>query len=202
MKQLFKAIALSFWFLFLAGCASDNVRSDYAAEIWSERAEKHKLFSKKGASPLSEAERKNFISLNYYEPDSLYRFEATVNLFDSLELISMATSSGKIRPYHKIAILTFSLVGESHQLIAYRSAEKPEEDWFIPFKDFTNGEATYGGGRYLDLNPERILDKPVVLDFNKAYNPYCHYSEGFSCPIPPKENELPVAIEAGEKRYR
>ena len=73
------------------------------------------------------------------------------------------------------------------------------EHIFIPFADSTSGEDTYGAGRYLELG--EIKNDRVVIDFNYAYNPYCAYSIDFSCPLPPAENYLAVAIEAGEKNY-
>jgi uncharacterized protein (DUF1684 family) len=69
---------------------------------------------------------------------------------------------------------------------------------FIPFKDMTNGESTYGGGRYIDMRMGDIRDGSVIIDFNKCYNPWCMYSDGYNCPIPPLENHLEVPIEAGE----
>ena len=60
---------------------------------------------------------------------------------------------------------------------------------------------SYGGGRYLDLRMKEIEGDKIYLDFNKAYNPFCAFSAGYSCPIPPKENHLKVAIEAGEKNF-
>jgi uncharacterized protein (DUF1684 family) len=72
---------------------------------------------------------------------------------------------------------------------------------FIPMKDQTSGKETYGAGRYLDASIKDIKDGKIALDFNKLYNPYCAFSEGYSCPIPPKENHLPVRIEAGEKLF-
>jgi uncharacterized protein (DUF1684 family) len=70
---------------------------------------------------------------------------------------------------------------------------------FIPFRDSTSGQETYAAGRYIDLkeNTSGVYD----LDFNRAYNPYCAYNSEFSCPIPPAENTLRVAIRAGEKKY-
>jgi uncharacterized protein (DUF1684 family) len=74
---------------------------------------------------------------------------------------------------------------------------------YLPFKDFTNGESTYGGGRYLDFKMSDIQEnQTIIIDFNKAYNPYCAYSDGYSCPIPPSENHLQVFIEAGEKNIK
>ena len=68
----------------------------------------------------------------------------------------------------------------------------------MPFRDLTNGTTTYEGGRFLDFKiPEN--DKNVVIDFNKAYNPYCAYSDNYACPIVPKENSLSIEILSGIK---
>ena len=70
---------------------------------------------------------------------------------------------------------------------------------FLPFLDATNGVETYGGGRYLDMKVPKSNE--VIIDFNKAYNPYCVYNHEYSCPIVPLENELDVEINAGVKKY-
>ncbi len=72
---------------------------------------------------------------------------------------------------------------------------------FLPFTDLTSGNRSYGGGRYLDFLMEDIKSNTLIIDFNKAYNPYCAYTTGYNCPIPPRENDLPVAIPAGEMEY-
>jgi uncharacterized protein (DUF1684 family) len=72
---------------------------------------------------------------------------------------------------------------------------------FLPFKDDTNGVETYGGGRYMDVRISTVKDGKIILNFNKAYNPYCAYNEGFNCPIPPQENHLNIAIRAGERNF-
>jgi uncharacterized protein (DUF1684 family) len=76
--------------------------------------------------------------------------------------------------------------------------EQPEY-LFCPFKDKTNGNQTYGSGRFLDFE-EKDLEN-MVLDFNYAYNPYCAYNSNYSCPIPPFENHLDVEVLAGEKNW-
>ena len=70
---------------------------------------------------------------------------------------------------------------------------------FLPFTDDSNGFETYGGGRYLDIDKPEDGVRKIVLDFNIAYNPYCAYSDAYSCPIPPRENNLSVKILAGAK---
>jgi len=72
---------------------------------------------------------------------------------------------------------------------------------FLPFNDYTNYETTYGGGRYIDIQVGDIADNKVLLDFNKSYNPYCAYADGFSCPIPPSENYVHTHVLAGERVF-
>jgi uncharacterized protein (DUF1684 family) len=144
--------------------------------------------------------------VQFYEPDSTYRITATVERIPNAEPFDMPTYNGKTRPHVAYALLSFVLNGKPQKLTLYRNLNVirlPEyRDYlFLPFKDATSGKETYGGGRYLDLRTGEIQNGQVVLDFNKAYNPYCAFKEGYPCPIPPKNNTLLVAIEAGEKAY-
>ena len=75
-----------------------------------------------------------------------------------------------------------------------------EDYLFLPFLDNTNGEESYGGGRYIDM---RIPDgDTIIVDFNSAYNPYCAYNEKYSCPIVPRENYLDTEVRAGVKAFK
>lgn len=144
--------------------------------------------------------------LRFYEPNSLYQVKGTFELTLDAKEFSMPTYSGLQRPYIQYGVITFSLDGKIMMLNVYQNLMlKDNPDFidylFIPFKDKTNGTTTYGGGRYLELRMGEIVDNKVVMDFNKCYNPYCAYSEGFNCPIPPIENHLTVKIEAGEKMF-
>ena len=144
--------------------------------------------------------------LRFYEPDSTYRVTCSLQLTPDAKEFSMPTYSGLVRPYIQYGILTFTLNGNKMSLSVYKNLMLKDNpafiDYlFIPFKDKTNGAATYGGGRYLELRMGEIVDNKVVIDFNKCYNPYCAYSEGFNCPIPPLENHLDIKIEVGEKMF-
>ena len=118
----------------------------------------------------------------------------------------METTKERAQPpiYNKFGKTVFKLNGKKYTLAIYQNVDLVNtagyEDYlFIPFKDLTNGEDTYGGGRYLDLKiPE---GETILIDFNRAYNPYCAYNHNYSCPIPPFENHLKVKIEAGVKKY-
>jgi uncharacterized protein (DUF1684 family) len=92
------------------------------------------------------------------------------------------------------------------KLFVYQSeklkAKEGYEDYlFIPFTDETNYKETFGGGRYMDFRYKDIKNNTLKIDFNFCYNPYCAFKEGYSCPIPPKENDMTLAIRAGEKLF-
>ncbi len=114
-------------------------------------------------------------------------------------------TSGERKPlYCKVGDLSFNVDEVEVKLPVYQNIElskgaEYENYLFLPFTDLTNGEETYGGGRYLDL--EGPLEGIVELDFNMAYNPYCAYNDRYSCPIPPKENHINVRVEAGVKAF-
>lgn len=115
-------------------------------------------------------------------------------------------TSGKVKTARKYGRLTFRLHDTTMHLIVFQLQmllQKPEtRDYlFVGFTDVTSAVDSYGAGRYIDCTIGDIHNNRLELDFNKAYNPYCAYSSGYNCPIPPKENDLPVAILAGEKNY-
>jgi len=114
----------------------------------------------------------------------------------------IATSTGTRQAYMRYGAFTFEIEGRSLKLIVYKSAEDHpySRSLFIPFSDETSGRETYAAGRYLDLEEQGGDD--YELDFNMAYNPYCAYSEEYTCPLPPAENKLSVRILAGEKNYK
>lgn len=144
--------------------------------------------------------------LRFFAPDIKYRVTAELKLTPEATPFKIPTSSGKSKTYRKYGVLNFTLRGEPCKLEVYESPElmKKEEfkdHLFIPFKDLTNYEETYGGGRYLDVSRNEIVNHTIVIDFNKAYNPYCAYTDGYNCPIPPEANRLSLKIEAGEKMF-
>lgn len=119
---------------------------------------------------------------------------------------TMTTSAKTLKHYFKYGRLDFIIDDKEYLLFVYQSkdlmqTEKYRNYLFVPFTDATSGDETYGSGRYLEFFINDIYNNTVQLDFNKAYNPYCAYSPNYKCPIPPKENFLPVAIKAGEMNF-
>lgn len=146
--------------------------------------------------------------LDYFKPSASWRVRADVTLTPDEEPFDMTTYSGLKRSYRKWGVANFSIQGQKQRLalyenMAHQSNPIYRDYLFLPFRDLTNGESTYGGGRYIDLTKSALnTDGTIIIDFNLCYNPLCAYSEGFNCPIPPKENHLEIAVMAGEKKYR
>ena len=142
----------------------------------------------------------------FFKPDETYQLKATfVKLQDSTGFI-MKTSGTKDQKFFRYGRVSFRLNGADVSLTVYQNEQLMKDTayenyLFVPFTDLTSGEESYGGGRYLDLEMNSIKSDFILIDFNKAYNPYCAYASGYNCPIPPRENDLPIAIRAGEKNY-
>lgn len=154
-------------------------------------------------APLKEPDLKY---LQFYDADSSYKINAKVTLLEGEKAFKMPTYAGTTADYIRYAKLSFELDGKPVTLTLYKNialaANAAYRDYlFLPFTDLTNNKETYGGGRYIDLKTTAIVDGKLELDFNKAYNPYCAYSDGYRCPIPPEENNLQLEIKAGEKMY-
>ncbi|WBL21448.1 DUF1684 domain-containing protein [Zunongwangia sp. HRR-M8] len=157
-------------------------------------------------SPLSEEERLAFKGHKFYDIDASFIVEAAFVRTALESPFRMQTSSDRRPMYVKYADLYFTLKGKELKLAVYQSQTLKEDpkyfDYlFLPFTDDTNGKGSYAGGRYIDLKIPKEGTKKIILDFNKAYNPYCAYSGGYSCPVPPAENHLDLKISAGVKAY-
>ena len=138
----------------------------------------------------------------FYPISADYVVEADLEVFDDPGVINLPTSAGTEKTYNVYAKATFTLNGKQSELLLYQSQgliNDPEySDYlFLPFRDATSGKGTYGGGRYLDLRLPPAGSKTITLNFNKAYQPYCAYTDGYFCPVPPAVNTLPFAVEAG-----
>lgn len=167
------------------------------------RAEIDDFLAHHHQSPLDMEQRQAFKGLDYYPENPDLRFEVTVERFGEDEpLIEMQTSTGDVRPYQRWGRIEFTIEGETAALTIY--SDPYHGDFFLPFKDATNGRETYGAGRYLDNHRpglRHLQGDEFEIDFNYAYNPYCAYNENYSCPLPPAENWLKVPIRAGEKKF-
>jgi len=156
-------------------------------------------------SPLKEKDREKFKGLDFFKFDSIYLVTAKFVRTVDEQPFKMKTTTDRLPEYVKYGELIFDLKGKPFKLNIYQNQDliKKEdfEDYlFLPFLDNTNGEESYGGGRYIDM---RIPDgDTIIVDFNSAYNPYCAYNEKYSCPIVPRENYLDTEVRAGVKAFK
>lgn len=181
--------------------AEQQAHKEEIQRFWSDRFEG---FYQDEGFPLVASDS---VYLSYFEPDTRYRVEARVERLYGEEPFQMPTYAGTTAEYIRYARAHFQIEdGPQVSLTLYQSTRllgNPayQNYLFVPFIDETNGELTYGGGRYLDISLDDIQDGVLWIDFNRAYNPLCAYSGGYRCPIPPQENHLPISIWAGEKNY-
>lgn len=176
---------------------------EYAAELRAKRAEKDEFFASHPQSPVPPELRDEFDGLNYFDPDPDWRVAAAARVHDDPDPVPMETTAGTEVRYLRAVTFEFSAGGETLELAGYNQETNAEEPIFVPFRDKTTGQQTYENGRYLELHPEGELDggESVTVDFNLAYNPFCAFSKTFACPLPPEENWLGVAVEAGERTW-
>jgi len=153
-------------------------------------------------TPLSKEEKRAFEGIHFFPIDTTYIVKAHFERLKNQEKFQMPTTGENEPWYIKYAKINFELNNKKHELIVYQNLDLLNEDGyedylFLPFLDETNGEETYGGGRYLDV--ENPHSDTLVLNFNLAYHPYCAYAAGYSCPIVPLENFVETRIESGVK---
>lgn len=186
----------------LSGCSAER-RWQKSVDGFQQELNAH--YKHPEDSPLEEADRKTFTSHNFFPADRSYCVEADFVATPDTEPFEMPTVSGKTKLYRKYGELHFRLKGRADTLTVYqniKNMDHPEYGklLFLPFRDESSGHESYGGGRYIDL-PIPTGDK-VQLDFNQCYNPYCAYSSGWNCPIPPAENFVNSKVLAGVSKWK
>ncbi|MFD2603375.1 DUF1684 domain-containing protein [Flavobacterium suzhouense] len=197
MKLFFTAIALfSFIALKAQDCSIENSMK-YQQQL-------NKEYVDPLESPLTPKDLKKFKSLDFYPVDMAYCVEAKFVRTPDEKPFAMPTTTDRKPMYVKYGELYFTLQGKQCKLDIFQNIDLSKKEefknyLFLPFTDFTSGNGSYGGGRYIDLQ-KPDTDK-IMIDFNTAYNPYCAYNHKYSCPIPPAQNDLQVEVKAGVKAY-
>lgn len=182
-----------------------HAQSSYTEKIEHERDSIVHHFGDSETTILKEEDLSRFKGMPFFGISEAWNVEAEFSLIEDGKEFKMKTSTDRLPMYRPYGVATFVIDDVPCMLTIYQNIElsKKEgfEDYlFIPFTDMTNGDDTYGGGRYLDIRIGDIQDGKVKLDFNRCYNPYCAYNDRYSCPIPPRENDLKIRIEAGVKK--
>jgi uncharacterized protein (DUF1684 family) len=162
-------------------------------------------FKDASKSPLKAKDLKSFEGLDFFPFDEDFVVKAKLERTPEAEWFKMKTTTDRLSKERVYGILSFQLKGKPFTLKVYQGEENMNteglEDYlFLPFLDETNGETTYGGGRYIDLRIPK--GDSMEIDFNRAYNPYCVYNDKYSCPIVPRDNYIDLKVEAGLKMFK
>ena len=182
-----------------AGCSPSPAddETSFLRETEAFRLAKDEAF-RQTDSPVPADKQAQFVPLAYFSPSIAYRVPAVLRVSQDQPTTQMPTSTGQMRSMRHVGTLEFSVKGQVLSLGAFVEASATDFNrLFVPFTDLTSGTETYPAGRYLDLDLTRT--GIYVIDFNRAYNPYCYYNPTYDCPYPPRSNRLQAPIRAGEK---
>lgn len=200
LRDWAEPLALAIALVIAGACGSGNPpdTESFAAELASLRAEKDQFFRASSESPIPPDRREKTLPLPYFPPDESYRVPAALKIAPDRPVAEMPTSTGTIRKMQQVGVLEFSLKDRPLRLVAFADIDvKSFDRLFVPFTDLTSGTETYPAGRYLDL--DRTATGIYVIDFNRAYHPYCYFNASYECPYPPPQNRLPLPVRAGER---
>lgn len=172
----------------------------YIEKIEKERERQFKFIRFNVESPLNDEQKKDFQSLTFYEINPTYRVKARLVPIENKKVREVPLTDGTKDKYIEHSYAEFELGGKTNRLLLLQSIKESDmRNFFLAFADETSGSETYGGGRYLNVRQDG--KNSITIDFNLAFNPYCAYNPNYACPLPPKENLLTIAIQAGEKNY-
>ena len=177
----------------------------YIDSTYYSREDKFIEFSDSTTSRFNKKEIEEFHGFDYFAPDIDYRVTANFVIDTTIPIFKMKTNTERTPDYRTYGYLDFVINDTNYRLTAYQNIRYKDHSehgnsLFIPFKDITNSNTTYGAGRYIDITIPS--SNKVLLDFNAAYNPYCAYYDRWSCPLVPFENHLNIGIPVGEKKYK
>ena len=170
------------------------------SELTDFRVAKDEYFGGDHHSPLTAEQQQGFDGLHYFEENEALALVVAPEELDDGEVVEVQTSTGDVARYTRWARISFDVDGERASLTLFKDAEEDDSELFLPFADGTSGKEAFGAGRYLEVR--QLHDGSLLVDFNYAYNPYCAYNEGWSCPLTPFENRIAPAIRAGETNFK
>ncbi|CAL2088064.1 DUF1684 domain-containing protein [Tenacibaculum sp. 190524A02b] len=200
MRAFFLIVTL----LIITSCNSQGKRkllgeTDFQRELNSK-------FKDASTSPLTKKGLKKFKGLEFFSVNDKFKVLAKLIKTPDAPTFNFPTTTSRVAVYKKYGEIVFEIDEKEFKLDIYKDvnpSDKYKNNLFLPFLDKTNGKTSYGGGRFIDvLTTDEKANGTIEIDFNKAYNPYCAYSDRYSCPITPQNNYVDIAIEAGVKAYK
>ncbi len=185
------------WYMMSAPSLSESPVATMGSLRWHviKRQERFAIHLKDSLSST----RTEFPGVEMFDLNPGWRFVATFDRNDPPKIIKVPNILGTVSDEPSPGAVVFKVGRKKYRLDVTQERDNP--NYFIAFGDQTNGFETYGGGRFVWVDVED-KDGRVVLDFNKSYNPPCVFTDYATCPLPPRQNRLPLRIDAGEKDYK
>lgn len=203
MKSLKNYFLITAFLLFVS-CNSQGKRKPLGNSKFQK--EMNAKFKDASSSPLTKKGLKEFKGLDFFPIDEKFKVIAKLEKTPEGKVFNFPTTTNRIAKYKKYGVVKFTIDGKELELDIYKdpNPEPTYQDYlFLPFLDKTNGKTSYSGGRFIDITQKDEQENgTIIIDFNKAYNPYCAYSDRYSCPITPRDNSLDIEIKAGVMAYK
>lgn len=199
-----RVIHVLFLFLLIAGCGRNYSpeQKNYIAGIEQHRKEKNEWMKNDPNSPFNYKGKVEFHDLKYFDVDPDFVFKSRLYEYETKDTITIFGTKGEERKTVRYGYVKFDYAGKEYKINVYQGVARNGSIYYsIWFTDLTTNKESYGVGRYIDFEKEEDPEHIYEIDFNLAYNPYCAYSPDYSCAIPTKEDYLPIAIKAGEKKF-
>jgi hypothetical protein len=173
-----------------------DTEKDYTSIAVAERADYKENMLTMEDSPIKDV--RQFTDFSYFPADPKWVIQADFVATTTNKTFQFIMTDSSSTTLPKLGEATFKWNGEKVTVHIFDE----EKTFLLPFRDATNGQTTYGGGRYINIPKENLSGSTLTIDFNTAHNFYCAYNEKYVCPIPPVENTLKLAVEAGEKTFK
>ena len=174
----------------------------YIKKIEQERSDKNEWMKNDPNSPFNYKGKVEFHDLKYFDVDPDFVFESKLYEYEPKDTVTIYGTKGEPRQVVRYGYVLFNRQGTEYKINVYEGKTRNNQTYHsIWFTDKTTNNESYGVGRYIDFEKQSDPNYIYKVDFNLAYNPYCAYSKDYSCAIPTKEDYIPLAITAGEKKF-
>ena len=200
----FKHLLILALFFFLTGCGKNYTPEQkvYIQLTEKQRTEKNEWAKNDSSSPFNKKGKVEFHDLNYFEVDPSFVFKSLLYEYDPKDTVTIYGTKGEPRKSIRYGYVVITYQNKQYKINVYQGTTASGETYYsIWFTDLTTNNESYGVGRYIDFEKVDDPNNEYEIDFNLAYNPYCAYSPNYSCAIPTKEDFIPIAIKAGEKKF-
>jgi len=184
--------------IIIAGIAGIFFYMFSSAPTYAERALKDREKYKTTMLTMEDSPLKNSDGIHFFEPDEKWVIEAAFTRAEKKQEFRVQMTDSTFETSLLAGYAAVKIDGETYNLMIFDEGAQ----FLLPFRDATNGRETYGGGRYINIEKGQLVGKRLTIDFNNSHNFYCAYNEKYVCPIPPRDNVLPVAIRAGELNFK